>query len=159
MATAMARFGVGWSKSATRRAAAQRICRAMVAHPDHLSGTDSPTARLIRGAGGKVILKGGAEGYLLAAAPERGLGFAIKMADGASRGKFGVLARLLGHYGVLRRAEAEALIRAVEPPLTNSNGDEIGRVEITIEKPMPTTPTLAGFAFWLGGVKEAFLPR
>lgn len=158
MATAMAHFGLGWSRSDTRRAAALRIGRAMVAHPDHLSGTDSPTARLIRGTGGKVIVKGGAEGYLIAAAPERGLGFAIKMADGASRGKFGVLARMLGHYGVIRRAEAEALISAVEPPLTNSTGAEIGRVEIMIEKPQPTTPTLASFAFWLGGVKEAFLP-
>ncbi len=158
MATAMARFGLGWSKNATRRAAAQRIGRAMVAHPDHLSGTDSPTARLIRATGGKVILKGGAEGYLLAAAPERGLGFAIKMADGASRGKFGVLARMLGHYGVIRKAEAEALIREVEPLTTNSNGDVVGRVEIMIEKPVPTTPTLANFSFWLGGVKEAMVP-
>ena len=158
MATAMARFGVGYAKNPARLAAAKRVTRAMMAHPDYVSGTDSQTSRLVRGAGGKVVVKAGAEGYLLAAAPERGLGFAIKMADGSSRGSFGVLARMLGHFDVLRTAEAEALVAEVEPLLTNSNGHVTGRVEIIFEKPTPTTPTLAGLAFWMGGVKEALLP-
>lgn len=159
MAKAMARFGVGWAKGAERRAAVNRLKAAMVAHPDHLSGTDSPTARLIRATEGRVVLKGGAEGYLLAAIPEKGLGIAIKMADGSSRGKFGVLARMLGHFGVLRVAEAEALINTVEPPPVNSNGDITGRIEVVVEKPIPTTPTLAGLDFWMGGVAEAVIPK
>jgi L-asparaginase II len=158
-ATAMARFGQGWAKAPARRAAAKRVARAMMTHPDHLSGTDSATARLLRGAQGKVILKGGAEGYVLAAAPERGLGIAIKVADGGTRAKFGTLARTLGHFGILRTAEAEALINAVEPPPTNSNGDITGRIEVVFETPVPTTPTLAGLEFWMGGVMEALYPK
>ncbi|WP_203076944.1 asparaginase [Falsiroseomonas ponticola] len=158
MATAMARLAVGWSANNARRAAAKRVVRAMTTHPDHLSGMDAATSRLVRATNGKVVLKGGAEGFLLAAAPERGLGFAIKVADGASRVKWGVLARMLGHYGVLPVAEAEALIQQVEPPVPNSNGSEGARTQIVLEQPVPTTPTEATLAFWMGGVKEALFP-
>jgi L-asparaginase II len=156
LARGMARLAVGASPSAARRAAAKRVTAAMIAHPDHLSGRDAATSRLVRACGGRVVLKGGAEGYLLAGVAERGLGIAIKIADGAARAKWGVLARTLGHFGVLGVAEAEALIAAVEPPVPNSNGSEGARTEIVFEQPVATTPTRAGLAFWTEGVKDAF---
>jgi L-asparaginase II len=117
---------------------------------------DAATSRLVRATNGRVVLKGGAEGYLLAGIPDRGLGIAIKIADGAARAKWGVLARMLGHYGVLPTAEAEALIQQVEPPVPNSNGSEGARTEIMIETPVPTSRTEATFAFWASEAKEAF---
>jgi L-asparaginase II len=155
MAAAIARFGIGQASTASRRAAVKRVRDAMLAHPDHISGTDTATSRVIRATKGRVLLKGGAEGYLLATAVDHGLGFAIKVADGGTRAKFGVLARALGHFGVLPTAESEALIAAVEPPITNSNGQVVGHVDITIRKPGATTPTVANLEFWMGGVKEA----
>jgi L-asparaginase II len=156
LAKAVARLGLGYSPNAARRAAAKRVLGAMAAFPDHLSGLDSPTSRIVRATGGRVVVKGGAEGFLLAAVPDSGLGIAIKTADGAARVKYGVLARTLGHFGLLPVAEAEALIDAVNPQITDSTGALVGGTEIVFEKPVPTSETKATLGFWLGGVKEAF---
>ena len=48
----------------------------------------------------------------------------------------GVLARLLGRLGVLPVDEAEALVADVAPRIADSNGSQVGRVEITIERPL-----------------------
>lgn len=156
LARAAARLGLGYSGDANRRAAAKRVLGAMAAHPDHLQGQDAATARVVRATGGRVILKGGAEGFLMAMVPERGLGICIKVADGSPRAKFAVLARVLGHYGILDTAEAEALIPDLCPPITDSTGALVGGTEIVFEKPATTTPTKATLGFWLGGAKEAF---
>jgi L-asparaginase II len=134
MARAMARFGAGEARSATRRDAARRVREAMIAHPHHLAATDSATARLIRACGGKLAAKGGAEGYLVACVTEPALGIAIKVADGdpAGRAKMGVLADLLGKLGVLPAAAAKHLVAEVEPPIADSNGITVGRVEVVI---------------------------
>ncbi len=166
MAKAAARFGVGQAVSERRRAAVRRVANAMAAYPDHLAAKDSPTARMIRYTDGNVLLKGGAEGYLIACVRDRGLGIAIKVADGdaSGRAKMGVLARILGRVHALPTEEAELLIAAVEPALTDSNGREIGRLEIVVQRPQPTKPTKASLGFWMSevpgaGVLELFEDR
>jgi L-asparaginase II len=153
MAKAMARFGVGRAVSPERRAAVKRVLSAMAAYPDHLAGKDAPVARMIRFTEGNVLAKGGAEGYLIACVRDRGLGIAIKVADGdgSGRAKLGVLARILGRIHALPTAEAELLISAVEPAITDSNGRDVGRVEVTIQRPVATKPTEASLGFWLAG--------
>jgi len=156
MAKAAARFGVGQAVSPERRAAVKRVLNAMASHPDHLASKDSPTARMIRYTDGNVLLKVGAEGYLMACVRDRGLGIVIKVADGDSSGrvKLGVLARILGRVNALPTEEAELLIAAVEPAIADSNGREVGRVEITVQKPVPTKPTQANLGFWMSGVVD-----
>lgn len=132
MARAAARHAAAAVASKARRDAIRRIHAAMRAHPDHLSGRDQPTSRLIRATEGRVLVKGGAEGFVVAFVPDRGLGIAVKIADGASRAKMGVLAALLGRLGLLGAAEAEALCEAVEPPVLDSNGRAAGRIAITL---------------------------
>ncbi|NKC32513.1 asparaginase [Falsiroseomonas selenitidurans] len=156
LSRAAARLGLGYSGNAARRAAAKRVLGAMTAYPDHLSGLDSPTARIVRATGGRVAVKGGAEGFVMAVVPDRGLGITIKIADGAARAKYGVLARTLGHFGVLPTAEAEALVESVNGQITDSTGAVVGGTEIVFETPVPTSETKATLGFWLGGVKEAF---
>lgn len=153
MAKAMARLGVAQAVSPERRAAVRRVLAAMAAYPDHLAGTDSPLARMIRYCDGNVVAKNGAEGYLVACVRDRGIGIAIKVADGdaSGRAKLGVLARMLGRVHALPTTEAELLIAAVEPAIADSNGREVGRLEITIQKPEPTKPTEANLDFWLSG--------
>jgi hypothetical protein len=55
------------------------------------------------------------------------------------------------------------MIAAVEPAITDSNGREVGRVEITIQRPEPTKPTKADLDFWLAGTPVegigAYLPK
>ncbi|MGG5809590.1 asparaginase [Falsiroseomonas sp. CW058] len=161
MARACARLAAGAGRTEARRAAAQRVMKAMAAHPDHLAGTDEPTARIIRATGGKVVLKGGAEGFVAGFARELGFGIAVKIADGATRGKMGTLVRILCKLGALSRDEAEALMETVEPPVTDSNGNVIGGVEVPFERPVPTTPTRATPGFWFSGVpvlEDVFKP-
>jgi L-asparaginase II len=132
MARAAARHAAVAAASEARRDAIRRIHAAMRAHPDHLSGRDQPTGRVIRATQGRVLVKGGAEGFVLAFVPEAGLGIAVKIADGASRAKMGVLAAILGHLGLLDAAAAEALIAKVELAIRDSNGRPVGCVAITL---------------------------
>ena len=165
MAKAAARFAVGQAVTAERRAAMRRVMNAMIAYPDHLAGKDSPTARLIRYCDGNVVVKGGAEGYLVGFVRDRGLGIVVKVADGDSSGraKLGVMARILGRVHALATDDAELLVAAVEPAIADSNGKEVGRVEVTIQRPAPTTPTKASLGFWLSGTPvegiEEYLPK
>ena len=111
-----------------RAAALRRIHAAIAAHPDHLSGRDAPTSKVVRATDGRVLMKNGAEGFVIAFVPERGLGIAIKMADGASRGKMAVLATLLGRLGLLSEDHAAKLVGVVEDPILDSNGRSAGRI-------------------------------
>lgn len=157
MAKAMARLGVAQAVSPQRRAAARRVLDAMAKHPDHLAARDSTLARLIRYCDGNVVAKTGAEGYLVACVRDKALGIAIKVADGdgSGRAKMGVLARILGRIHALPSTEAELLIAAVEPAIADSNGRDVGRVEIVVQRPQPTQPTRASLGFWLSGVPGA----
>jgi L-asparaginase II len=132
MARAAARHAAAAVASEARREAIRRIHAAMRAHPDHLSGHDQPTSRLIRATEGRVLVKGGAEGFVVAFVPDCGLGIAVKIADGASRARMGVLVALLGRIGLLDPTAAEALCEAVEPPVLDSNGRVVGRIAITL---------------------------
>ncbi|HEY4251120.1 MAG TPA: asparaginase [Roseomonas sp.] len=132
MARAAARFAAAEVASDSRRAAIRRIQAAIRANPDHLSGQDQPTSRIIRAAEGRVLLKSGAEGFNLAFVPERGLGIAIKMADGGSRAKMAVLVAVLAELGLIARDAAPVLMDAVEDPIRDSNGRQAGAVRVTL---------------------------
>ena len=128
MARAAARHAAVAVADPRRAAALRRIHSAIAAYPDYLSGRDTPTSKVVRATEGRVIMKNGAEGFIVAFVPERGLGIAIKMADGASRGKMAVLATLLGRLGLLSEDGAAELIGAVVDPILDSNGQSAGRV-------------------------------
>ncbi|MBR0655300.1 asparaginase [Plastoroseomonas arctica] len=132
MARAAARFAGVRVAGAERQRAITRILGAMRDHADHISGRDQPTERLVRATGGRVVVKGGAEGFCLAFVPERGLGIAIKLADGASRAKMAVLVGVLAELGIVKREAAPALMAAVEAPIRDSNGHEAGRIQVTL---------------------------
>lgn len=60
-----------------------RIGRAMLAHPELVSGTGRHDLELVRGVTEPVISKVGAEGLACMAFPARGLGLVLKVASGA----------------------------------------------------------------------------
>lgn len=76
----------------------RRVADAMRAYPEHVSGTGADDARLMRGLPGALV-KGGAEGVLVAAVPEKGA-IAIKIDDGSGRARFPVAASALRRLGV-----------------------------------------------------------
>lgn len=130
MAKAAARWAAASVATEARATAIRRLQSAIRAHPDHLSGRGSPTGRIVRATQGRVLLKGGAEGYVVGFVPESGLGIAVKLADGAARAKMGVFAALLGRLGLLDAADA--LAGAVEGDIRDSNGRPVGAVRVTL---------------------------
>ncbi|WP_198375618.1 asparaginase [Neoroseomonas rubea] len=130
MAKAAARWAAAKVATDSRRTAIRRLQSAIGAFPDHLSGRDSATGKIVRATQGRVLLKGGAEGYVVAFVPEQGLGITIKMADGASRAKMGVLAALLGRLGLVDAADA--LAADAEGPIRDSNGGLVGEVRVSL---------------------------
>ena len=133
MARAAARFAAVQVASEPRQAAIRRLQAAMRAYPDHLSGRDQATSKIVRATDGRVILKSGAEGFVLGFVPERGLGIAVKIADGATRSKMGVLAAIIGRLGLLDAAATAQLEQDVEDPIRDGNGTLVGRVAITLD--------------------------
>ena len=130
MAKAAARWAAAKVATETRRTAIRRLQSAIRAYPDHLSGRDSATGKIVRATQGRVLLKGGAEGFVVGFVPEQGLGIAVKFADGASRAKMGVFATLLGRLGLVDAADS--LTDAVEGEIRDSNGNPVGSTKVTL---------------------------
>ncbi len=113
-----------------RARAMQRITQAIAAHPMNIAGTERACTAVIDASNGEVIVKTGAEGVFAGFIPARGIGFALKIDDGASRAAEtalgGVLAKL---------AEPVAQVAATQAffqrELTNSRGKVVGRVVAT----------------------------
>ena len=75
----------------------QRIYRAYREHPEYMSGSEDRTVLFVRQVEG-LVMKVGAEGILAAGLPD-GTGVAVKMSDGMGRGRFEVMAAVLGALG------------------------------------------------------------
>jgi L-asparaginase II len=130
MARGAARWAAARVATEARRTAIRRLQSAIRAYPDHLSGRGSATGKIVRASQGRVLLKGGAEGYVVGFVPEEGLGIAVKLADGTARAKMGVFAALLGRLGLVDTAES--LTQDIEGVITDSNGQPVGGVRITL---------------------------
>jgi L-asparaginase II len=124
----MARFATpAESFGETRAGAAERLVAAMAAHPALVAGEGRGTTGLIRAAAGRAVVKGGAEGVFVAIMPERGLGMALKIEDGAGRAAEAAAAALLVRFGALERAHPE-FARLADAPLVNWRGIAHGRL-------------------------------
>lgn len=100
-----------------RQTACRTIVDAMSTHPDMVAGPDRFDTDLMRIAQGKLIAKGGAEGYQgigiragVLSPDSPGLGIAIKISDGdpKSRARVIVALQLLKELGALTPEELEA---------------------------------------------------
>lgn len=103
-----------------RTPGAARIVRSMIAHPELVAGTGRTCTVLMRAAMGRAAVKTGAEGVYAAIVPERGLGIAIKIDDGAARAAETTIAVLLDKLGVGKVPE---LLHA---PVRNTRGQTVG---------------------------------
>ena len=105
-----------------RADAARRILRAMIKHPELMSGTARACATLIRASSGRAAVKTGAEGFFGGWLPGLGLGIAIKIDDGAGRAAETAIAAVLDRLGLLGEA-ARGILRA---PVLNTRGTVVG---------------------------------
>ncbi len=126
LAHGFARFGTGRGLDPHRAEAAARIRAACAANPYLVAGTGRFCTRVMAHFGGRVLVKGGAEGVLCGALPEAGLGIAVKCDDGAARAAEVVMAALISRLLALDDADRGALAPLVQPGLRNWNGVEVG---------------------------------
>lgn len=93
-----------------RRSAVARIARALTAHPEMVGGEDRLDTDLMRAAGGRILSKGGAEGYHGLAILSHGLGVALKTIDGnGARAAGPMVVETLRQLGALDEAALEAV--------------------------------------------------
>ena len=126
LARAFARFSTGHGTPPRRQAALARVRRAMAAHPFMVAGTGRFCTALNEATSGRVLVKTGAEGVMVAALPEAGLGLAMKVDDGASRAAEVAMVALLRHLGQLTDPLSPALAVLAEPLVRNWRGLETG---------------------------------
>ncbi len=109
-------------------AAAPRLVSAAEDRHFWISGTGRCETVLGSAADEPLLIKGGAEGVYMAALPERGIGIALKVRDGAGRAAEAAIAAVLARLGVV----PEDL---VQRPLSNKAGTEIGVMAVDPSQP------------------------
>ena len=118
MARAMAHFAASPEGSAEFR-----LHEAMRLHPDMVAGPGRACTELMRAMQGKVAIKTGAEGFYTAILPERKLGVALKISDGATRASECAIASILVKLGVLE-PDHPATRAVINTPVPNRRGIE-----------------------------------
>ena len=139
LAFAMARMADPRGLGRTREDAARRLVAAMVAHPELVAGEGRACTELMEAMDGAVAVKTGAEGVFVAILPGRGLGVALKVEDGATRGSEGAIAALLVRLGMVA-ADDPAVVRRLRPAIVSRRG-------------FPAGSFRPADAFWEGGAR------
>lgn len=112
---------------ATRRGQAQiRLLDAIAAHPWYLAGTGHFSVALAQQTRGRIIAKGGADGYYAVVIRDRGWGMALKTLDGVSDIQDAALFAVLSRLGLLSDDEVQALKPVALKPILNSRNCVVG---------------------------------
>ncbi|TDK50060.1 asparaginase [Antarcticimicrobium luteum] len=127
LARAMAWFASAGDRSDRQSMAAQQLTAAMVAHPDLVAGEGRACTELMRAMEGRVAVKTGAEAVFVAIIPEKRMGIAVKIADGATRASECAIATILSGLGVLD-PDHPATVRRITAPQLNRRDVEVGQI-------------------------------
>ncbi len=106
-----------------------RVQAAIAAHPDMVAGPDRFDTKLMRASGGKMLVKMGAEGVLIASSFGGDVGIALKIEDGATRALYPFMAALLVDEGLLSADDvADFYPRSVDTRM----GTPCGGIEVEL---------------------------
>ena len=105
-----------------------RIVHAMRTRPFLVGGTDRFDTVLMEETDGQVLAKVGAEGVHSVAVLDRGLGFAVKVEDGAARAQHPAVLRLLQLLDVLPDPLPPRLADFLVKPIRNTRGEVVGEL-------------------------------
>ena len=131
LARGFGKLATGRGLEPIRAAAARRLIDACMAEPFYVAGTKRFCTKLMQVAPGKIFAKTGAEGVFCAILPEKGLSFAVKCEDGASRAAEAMIAVLLARHFEEDSEEQAALMKLAHHGMTNWNGLPVGTVRTT----------------------------
>lgn len=132
MAGAMSRLVTGRDLDDDTAAACSRLVEATADRAFWVAGTGRHETVLEDRIGEPVLSKTGAEGVFVAALPERGVGLALKVLDGATRAAEIAVSALLARQGVLDPARARRQLR-------NKAGRPVGWMEAVVPEPVRLT--------------------
>jgi L-asparaginase II len=130
---AVARFANPSDLSAARAGAIHRLHAAVAQRPLYAAGHGTLVSDLVAVTKGRVLAKTGAEGVLTAAVPERGLGIALKIADGSARPRATALLAILDHLGMLTKTEKTHLHEHILPGIENSRAEKVGEMRPAVK--------------------------
>jgi L-asparaginase II len=136
IALGMARLAAPDRLLPARRAAIERIRRAMAVEPFLVAGTDRFDTAVMTATGGAVLVKGGAEGVYAAIMPSRGLGVALKVDDGAKRAAEVAAGHVLRRLGAISTSAAAQLMAYLQPNIHNVAGRVVGHVRPAADCPV-----------------------
>ncbi len=122
LATLYARIATRAHMGPMRRAAVTRVLAACWAAPDLVSGTGRTDSVVMSALPGQVYLKTGAEGVFCGALTELGIGFALKIDDGAQRASAAAVMPLIERM----LPEARGLVK--RGTLKTASGFEAGAI-------------------------------
>ncbi len=125
MVSALSRFA--------NRSAGRQILQAIAKEPDLVSGDGGFCTEVTRVTRGRIFAKTGAEGVFTALDSDRGLFFALKVRDGASRASYAGIANLLRQEGCFSASEMDSLSGFLNPPVKNWAGDRVGEIKVVLE--------------------------
>lgn len=125
MAIAFARFAAAAERGDE---VPQRVLGAMRSRAFLIGGTDRFDTVLLEETQGEVIAKVGAEGVHSVAIPAMGVGFAIKVEDGAQRAQYAAVIRLLQYLRLLPDELPGRLASFARSPVMNTRGETVGEL-------------------------------
>ena len=105
-----------------------RIASAIGTRPFLFGGTDRFDSLLVEETEGRVISKIGAEGVHTVAVFEQGIGFTIKVEDGATRAQYPAVLRMLGYLGALPEPMSPRLAEYARTRIRNTRGEVVGEL-------------------------------
>lgn len=132
MARSMAWFASAADRSDRASVAGQQLVAAMMQHPDLVAGEGRACTNLMRAMGGKVAIKTGAEAVFVAIIPEKRMGIALKITDGAARASECAITAILVSLGVLDANHPET-VKYMNAPLLNRRDINCGVVRPSAE--------------------------
>lgn len=109
-------------------AAMRRIVKAMGTYPALVGGTDRFDTDLMKATDGRIVAKGGAEGFIIVMDTLNKWAIAAKMKDGNARGIAPVVIQTLLQMDALSQKERTLLGRYERPEISNTLKDTVGHI-------------------------------
>lgn len=131
IAQGFAKMATGEGLSTPQANAAQTLVKACMAEPFYVAGTSRACTKLMEMAPGRIFVKTGAEGVYTAILPEKGLGFALKIDCGTTRGAEVAIAALLAKVLGEDDPAYSDLMGFATREFSNWNGDKVGAYQVT----------------------------
>ena len=132
----LARLAQAYARIASGDGAALAALRfSMLRHPDLVSGTARFDLAVAQSGAGDWIAKAGADGVQAVGICSRGLGIAVRIADGDARAVHTVTVEVLHRLGLLPRPADSPLAAMFRPALANYAGLRVGALLPLFELP------------------------